>query len=75
MVIHYLILQSQRELKIPNKTLESIKDNYDALYPDFCIPSSPPDLDCKDMEQKKFTVLQPDSHKLDSDKDSIGCES
>ena len=47
----------------------------DPSYPDFCIPSSPPDLDCKDIPQKKFTVLQPDPHRFDGDKNGIGCES
>ena len=46
----------------------------DESYPDFCIASSPPDLDCSDISQKKFTVLQPDPHKFDGDKDGIGCE-
>jgi len=49
--------------------------NCDSSYPDFCIPSPPPDLDCKDIPQKKFTVLQPDPHRFDGDKDGIGCES
>ena len=52
-----------------------VNSNCDASYPDFCIPSSPPDLDCKDIPQKKFTVLQPDPHRFDGDKDGIGCES
>jgi len=47
----------------------------DPSYPDFCIPTSPPDLDCGDIPQKKFTVLQPDPHRFDGDKDGIGCES
>ena len=46
----------------------------DESYPDLCITSSPPDLDCSDISQKKFTVLQPDPHKFDGDKDGIGCE-
>jgi len=49
--------------------------NCDSSYPDFCIPSSPPDLDCGDVSQKDFTVLQPDPHKFDGDKDCIGWES
>jgi len=49
--------------------------NCDPSYPDFCIPSPPPDLDCKDIPQKRFTVLQPDPHRFDGDKDGIGCES
>jgi len=47
----------------------------DSSYPDFCIPSPPPDLDCGDIAQKRFTVLQPDPHRFDGDKDGIGCES
>jgi len=50
-------------------------DDCDPSYPDFCIPVSQPDLDCGDITQKRFTVLQPDPHRLDSDKDGIGCES
>ena len=41
----------------------------DESYPDFCIAFSPPDLDCSDISQKKFTVLQSDPHKFDGDKD------
>ena len=51
------------------------QNDCDPSYPDFCIPFSPPDLDCKDISQKKFTVLSPDSHRFDGDKDGIGCES
>jgi len=47
----------------------------DPSYPDFCIPSPPPDLDCGDIPYKRFTVLQPDPHRFDGDKDGIGCES
>jgi micrococcal nuclease len=54
---------------------ETISSNCDPSYPDFCIQSSPPDLDCKDIPQKKFTVLQPDPHRFDGDRDGIGCES
>jgi len=53
----------------------STQSNCDPSYPDFCIPSSPPDLDCGDISQKRFTVLQPDPHRFDGDKDGIGCES
>ena len=53
-----------------------IEQNYcDPSYPDFCIPPSPPDLDCKDIPQKRFTVLPPDPHRFDGDEDGIGCES
>lgn len=48
--------------------------NCSAAYPDFCIPAPPPDLDCDDIPQKEFTVLQPDPHKFDREQDGIGCE-
>ncbi len=60
--------------KTSSKSTE-IRENCDPSYPDFCIPSPPPDLDCKDIPQKRFTVLQPDPHRFDGDKDGIGCES
>ena len=52
-----------------------VDSDCDASYPDFCIPPPPPDLDCGDIPQKRFTVLQPDPHRFDGDKDGIGCES
>lgn len=57
-----------------SQTSESSTD-CDPSYPDFCIPPPPPDLDCKYIPQKRFTVLQPDLHRFDGDKDGIGCES
>jgi len=30
---------------------------------------------CGDIPYKRFTVLQPDPHRFDGDKDGIGCES
>jgi micrococcal nuclease len=49
--------------------------NCDPAYPDVCIPSPPPDLDCKDIQFRRFRVLQPDPHNFDRDQDGIGCES
>jgi micrococcal nuclease len=62
---------------IPTKTPSpSLGSNCDAAYPDFCIPSPPPDLDCKDVApHKRFKVLSPDPHHFDSDGDGVGCES
>ncbi len=45
----------------------------DAAYPDVCIPSPPPDLNCNDISDRNFQVLPPDPH-LDRDHDGIGCE-
>ena len=65
-----------QELLNPETSVSNeIESNCDESYPDFCIPSSPPDLDCKDISQKRFTILPPDPHRFDSDNDGIGCES
>jgi hypothetical protein len=47
----------------------------DPSYPDICIASPPPTLNCADIQDKKFTVLQPDPHGFDLDGNGIGCES
>ena len=47
----------------------------DSAYPDVCIPPEPPDLNCADIPFRNFTVLPPDPHGFDGDKDGIGCES
>ncbi|WP_255464635.1 excalibur calcium-binding domain-containing protein [Nitrosopumilus sp. b2] len=31
-------------------------------------------MNCIDVVYKKFTLLQPDPHNFDGDKDGIGCE-
>lgn len=48
--------------------------NCDPSYPDVCIPPYPPDLNCRDVPYRRFTVLQPDPHNFDGDFDGIGCE-
>ncbi len=59
----------------PNPPALETSGNCDPAYPDVCIPSPPPDLDCKDIQFRRFRVLQPDSHNFDRDQDGIGCES
>ena len=54
-------------------TTNNVK-NCDPSYPDFCIPSPPPDLDCGDICQKSFTVRGSDPHGFDLDGNSEGCE-
>jgi hypothetical protein len=49
--------------------------NCSPAYPGVCIPPRPPDLDCKDIPYRRFTVLSPDPHGFDRDQDGIGCES
>lgn len=48
--------------------------NCDPSYPDICIPPPPPDLDCRDVPHRRFRVLPPDPHRLDRDRDGVGCE-
>jgi endonuclease YncB( thermonuclease family) len=48
--------------------------NCDVAYPDVCIESPPPDLDCDDVPVKGFKVVPPDPHGFDSEGDGIGCE-
>src|SRR3954453_3723061 len=50
-------------------TTTTTSANCDASYPTACIPPPPPDLDCGDIPDKNFTVLQPDPHHFDGDKD------
>ncbi len=68
-------VKSTQPAQSPTKSSMPSYSNCDPSYPDFCIPPSPPDLDCKDIPQKRFTVLSPDPHRFDGDKDGIGCES
>lgn len=56
-------------------TKESTDGNCDPSYPTVCTPPRPPDLDCGEIAFRRFTVLQPDPHRFDGDKDGVGCES
>ena len=47
----------------------------DPSYPTVCIPPPPPDLDCADIPDRRFTVVGADPHRFDSDHDGSGCES
>jgi len=67
--------ESKKQTSSSTSQSSSQQTDCDPSYPDFCIPPPPPDLDCKDISKKRFTVLQPDPHRFDGDKDGIGCES
>jgi hypothetical protein len=49
--------------------------NCDPSYPDICIKSPPPDLNCPDIPNKNFKVIGSDPHGFDRDNDGMGCES
>jgi micrococcal nuclease len=51
------------------------RNNCDPSYPDVCIESPPPDLDCGDISEKNFKVIGSDPHRFDPDGDGIGCGS
>lgn len=69
------IQAEQEKNNISSKSNSSVSNNdCNPSYPTLCIPTNSPDLDCKDIPQKRFPVLQPDRHGLDRDKDGIGCE-
>jgi len=53
----------------------TVRGECDPAYPDVCIPSPPPDLDCGEIAFTNFTVLPPDPHRFDRDKGGVGCES
>lgn len=46
----------------------------DPSYPDICIASPPPDLDCGDVPYNDIKVVGNDPHGFDREGDGIGCE-
>ena len=66
-----LLLASTNQTFVFAQTGESC----DPSYPDICIASPPPTLNCTDIQDKKFKVLPPDPHEFDLDGNGIGCES
>jgi micrococcal nuclease len=51
--------------------------NCDPSYPSVCIPpiEVTGDLDCKQVDFRRFDVIPPDPHQFDLDYDGVGCES
>jgi micrococcal nuclease len=51
----------------------------EASYPGICIPIGSADLDCGEIQWRRFAVVwnvpNPDPHGFDGDQDGIGCES
>lgn len=59
----------------PVPTVAPVAQNCDPSYPDVCIPPAPPDLNCPDVNYRRFKVVGADPHGFDRDHDGIGCES
>src|SRR5688572_30063023 len=45
----------------------------DPNYEGFCVPVSSADLNCDDIDDTPVKVVGTDTHKLDGNKDGIGC--
>jgi len=52
----------------------AVRGRCDPAYPTVCIPSPPPDLDCRDVPYRRFKVIAPDPHLFDGEGDGLGCE-
>ena len=81
-IISLTVIATIGLLALPSTVLNELQidattDNgeCDSSYPDTCIPSPPPNLNCGDISDKRFEVLSPDPHGFDRDGDGIGCES
>ena len=81
-IITLTVLMTIGLLALPSTMLNELQidattDNgdCDSSYPDTCIPSPPPDLNCGDIPNKNFKVTGNDPHGFDRDGDGIGCES
>ena len=68
------IVLSLASFAVASNDGEEAEDQCDPAYPDVCIPSPPPDLDCVDIGFRNFKVLPPDPHRFDGNKDGLGCQ-
>ncbi|MDQ3718710.1 MAG: hypothetical protein M3311_06115 [Thermoproteota archaeon] len=58
------------------QTGQVVQEDCDPSYPDVCIASPPPDLNCGDEGvPENFEVSGSDPHGFDGDNDGVGCES
>jgi hypothetical protein len=58
-----------------NVVVASPDENCDPSYPDVCIASPPPNLNCDDVPYNNIKVEGDDPHGFDREGDGIGCES
>lgn len=58
----------------PAAPAPAVSADCDPSYPDVCIPSPPPDLDCGQIPFRRFRVVGSDPHRFDGDHDGVGCE-
>jgi hypothetical protein len=48
--------------------------NCEPSYPTLCIPQGIGDLDCPDIDARRFPVVGADPHRFDGDNNGVGCE-
>lgn len=53
---------------------QGVGNGCDPSYPTLCIPVGIGDLDCGDIEARRFPVRGPDPHRFDGNHDGVGCE-
>ncbi len=58
----------------PVSPVSAVNAGCDPAYPDVCIPSPPPDLECRDIPHSRFRALPPDPHTFDGNRDGVACE-
>ena len=62
----------------PVATVAPLAGNCEPSYPDVCIPIGAADLDCGQIDARRFSVRWdvplPDPHRFDGDRDGVGCE-
>jgi hypothetical protein len=58
-----------------NQAGASSDENCDPSYPEVCITSPPPNLNCDDVPYNNIQVIGSDPHGFDREGDGIGCES
>ena len=73
-VIGFTLLSGGSAALPPSPASPGTGTGCDPAYPTVCIPPPPPDLDCKDITFRRFTVLPPDPHRFDGNHDGVGCE-
>jgi len=72
---HGCMTNSVSEYDVSVQTIQDDENSCDPSYPDICIASYPPDLNCGEIIHSNFRVMGDDPHGFDGDKDGIGCES
>jgi micrococcal nuclease len=58
----------------PLPTVAQRGANCEPSYPTLCILIGSPDLDCPDIDARRFPVAGADPHRFDGDGNGVGCE-